>query len=55
MRKKEMYMDDYIAVLLARADCKDNPAALAVCDMWLKMFPPKKEPSFIELSQPSED
>lgn len=34
----DAYMTDRTAVLLARADCRDDPVALAVCDMFLRML-----------------
>lgn len=49
-----MTMDDRTAILLAMMDLRDCPAALEVCEIWLRTFPLTPEPSFIELTQPSE-
>ena len=51
----KMRMDDYMAVLLARADVRDNEAALACCDLFLNCAEIIDQPHFIELSQPDND
>lgn len=47
-------MDNRMAVLLARADLKDEPAALAVCDLFLAAYKVEYSPHYFELSQPRE-
>lgn len=55
--KSETYMTDRVAVLLARAECRDNPAALQVCDMFLRMMGGEDTvaKTHIELTQPREE
>ena len=43
----DAYMDDRVAVLLARANCRHDPLALAVCDVFLRLF---HEPHRVRLS-----
>lgn len=47
-------MSDRMAVLLAMADCRDNPAALAACELFLAVCKPDNHPTFAELSQPED-
>lgn len=44
--------ENRIAVLLARYECRDHPAAVAACDAFLRMYHVIEEPNFTELSQP---
>ena len=44
-------MDDYTAVLLARSDCRNDPVALQVCDMFLAMYKPHRV-TFADKSHP---
>lgn len=53
MKKRTTTLDNRMAVLLARADCRDNPAALAACDLFLAYYPAEKcAPHFLEMSDP---
>lgn len=47
-------LDDRISILLVAAENPYNEAIQQTCKMFLEMFPLRPEPSFLELSQPSE-
>lgn len=47
---KECWMSDRVAVLLARAECRDNSVAVQVCDSFLKMFDKPHQVTFADKS-----
>lgn len=47
-------LDDRISILLVAAQHPYNEAIQQTCKLFLETFPMRPEPSFLELSQPSE-
>lgn len=50
MTKEYQTMENRIAVLFAMADSRGDESITALCETWLKMFPLKPEPNFMDLS-----
>ena len=47
---KDCWMSDITAVLLARAECRDNLVAVETCDMFLRMFDKPHQVTFADKS-----